>query len=82
METARQNLQPEQSVELKQEPALITDPNFDKGLNQKGNNLHCWLQINVFGNIFSFDELVSSNKDVNIKYWEQECKTHFLHYRF
>ncbi|GFX27031.1 hypothetical protein TNCV_1098151 [Trichonephila clavipes] len=31
METARQNLQPEQSWRLKQEPALITDPNSDVG---------------------------------------------------
>ncbi|GFX17270.1 tigger transposable element-derived protein 6 [Trichonephila clavipes] len=31
METARQNLQPEQLWKLKQEPALITDPNSDVG---------------------------------------------------
>ncbi|GFX08207.1 hypothetical protein TNCV_4784211 [Trichonephila clavipes] len=31
METARQNLQPEQLWKLKQEPALITDPNSDAG---------------------------------------------------
>ncbi|GFU98385.1 hypothetical protein TNCV_385311 [Trichonephila clavipes] len=30
METARQNLQPEQLWKLKQEPALITDPNSDE----------------------------------------------------
>ncbi|GFV62208.1 hypothetical protein TNCV_3500081 [Trichonephila clavipes] len=48
METARQNLQPEQLWKLKQEPALITDPNSDFD-EEVLHSFNCELEIDTLG---------------------------------